>query len=222
MKHILFLFVLFFSSHLLAQNESDKTDKMIDEMCIDFKNSEKLSDSLRVKSLNEKFIFNYLDQFQNSERNDKIENLYFRFQKRCQYFREYLQRVDPITGGNWVRLNKKPDILISNKELEQFKKYSNFYYFEYGGDKTLVHVSKKYWIETFSDGTNSKLFFKWIDKSRFEIEFIESNNNTRKNFSNKGDKYNYQIMSKENNFFWVIVETLGQDDIYKFKLFPEN
>ena len=213
---------IFFATFLIAQNLSDKSDEMIDKMCSDFKSTENLNDSLRIGSLNEKFIFPYLNQFPESERESKIDFIYFRFQKRCEYFRDYLQKVDPPKDDNWVRLTEKPKITVSENEIKEFKAHKDFYYFEYAGEKTLVKTDKKYWTETFSDNTNSKLFFKWVDKNEFELEFIESTNNTRKNFSKKGDKYVYKIINKENGYYWILCEIPGQSEILKFKLFVDK
>ena len=222
MSRIIVIFLLIFSTNLFAQDHSDNSDQMIDEMCKHFKSTENLNDSLRIQRLNEKFVFPYLNQFSDSERDKKVDYLYLRFQKRCENFRGYLQKVDPPKGENWVRLNEKPEIEISDNEIKNFKSNNNFYYFEYAGEKTLVKTNKMHWIETFSDGTNSKLFYKWIEKNKFELEFIESNNLNRRNFSRKGDQYIYQIIRKENNFYWILCEIPGQSEILKFKLFIQN
>lgn len=210
---------LFFSSILFAQIHNEETYKIIDKMCIDFKSNENLNDSLRFKSLHQKFISPYLKQFSDSEQEKQLDYLYIRFQKRCESFREYLQQIDPPEGENWIRLKEKPEITITTEELNEFKSTTSFYYFEYAGEKTTVETDKKYWIETFPDGTNSKLFYRWIGKSKFELEFIESDNTIRRDFSKKGEKYIYQIINKENDYYWVLVEVPGQSEILKFKLF---
>ncbi|MBB6372121.1 hypothetical protein [Chryseobacterium shigense] len=222
MKKSVLIIILLLSTFLNAQNESDKTDKMLDEMCSNFKLNENLSDTLRIEILNKKFIHPYLSQFSGSELEDKIDNLYFRFQKRCEHFRDYLVKVDPPKDDNWARLDAHPKITVSENEIAQFKKTIDFYYFEYEGKKTTLKTDKNFWIETFEDGTNSKLYYKWIGKNKFELEFIESNNNGRKNFSKKGDKYIYEIINKENNYYWILSEIPGQSEILKFKLFVGN
>ncbi|MGH1519851.1 hypothetical protein [Chryseobacterium sp. JK1] len=115
MKYSVFLIALLFSVFLSAQNQSDKADKIIDEMCADFKQNEKLGDSLRIERLNEKFILPYVNQFSGSERQSKIDYLNVRFQNRCEYFREFLQKTDPPQSDNWVRLNTRPNITVSEK-----------------------------------------------------------------------------------------------------------
>lgn len=221
MKHFISVIALLFSTFLYTQNLSDTTDQMIDKMCLDLKHNESLNDSLKIKSINQKFIIPYLAQFSDSERQDKFDHIYFRLQKKCQDFKDYLQRTDPIKSDNWVILNSRPSITVSKSEINNFRNNRQFYYSEYdGNEKIIVKTDKNFWIETFVDGTHSKLHYKWIGKNKFELEFIESNNTIRKNFSKKGDRYMYQVINKENNFYWILVES--PTEIVKFKLFIEN
>jgi hypothetical protein len=46
----------------------------------------------------------------------------------------------------------------------------------------------------------------------------ESNNETMSNFSIKGDKYIYQILSKENGFYLMTVNIPGQETFEEFKM----
>ncbi|RLJ34064.1 hypothetical protein CLU97_3557 [Chryseobacterium sp. 7] len=221
MRNSISIVSLLLSTFLYAQNLSDTTDQMIDKMCLDLKKNETLSDSLKIESINQKFILPYLAQFPDSEHEDKFNHIYFRLQKRCQHFKEFLQRTDPIKNDSWIRLDTRPNITISESEINNFKNNNQFYYLEYdGGEKIIVKTDKNFWIETFVDGTNSKLHYKWIGKNKFELEFIESNNTIRKNFSKKGDRYIYQIINKEDNFYWILVES--PNEIVKFKLFVKN
>lgn len=219
MKFKLLLLSFIFSNFLFAQKDIDSTDKMIDQMCLDFQNSENLSDSIRIQNLNQKFILPYLDQFSDLERESKIDHIYFRLQKRCEYFREYLFKIDPPKTDDWKKLQNKPKATISDNELSKFKTHTNFYYAESGGEKTYVKTNSEYWIETFSDGTNSKLNYEWVGKNKFDLIFIESNNNSRKNFSKKGDRYHYEIISKEGDFYNIVVGISGQTQLMQFKLF---
>lgn len=220
MRNVMSITALFCSAFLYPKNLSDTTDQLIDKMCLDLKDNESLNDSLKLESINQKFILPYLAQFTDSERQDKFDQIYFRLQNRCQSFRDYLQKNDPPKTDDWVRLNEHPAITVSENEINLFKKNTTFHYFEYGGEKTTVQTDKSFWKESFADGSYSKLFYKWIGKNRFELEFIESNNNGRKNFSKKGDRYMYQIINKEDNFYWILVES--PTEIVKFKLFIEN
>ncbi len=211
------IIVLLISTFSFAQHKN--IDILTDEMCLSFKNNERLSDSVRITILNEKFIIPYLNQFSEAEKPSIIDQLYFRFQKNCKEFVDYLYRIDPPKKDDWKKLDSRPDIVITEKELDDFKNQHNFYYFEWEGEKTTVEISKKYWTETFADQTKSKLYFKWVSRNQFELEFIESNNAGRKNFSKKGDKYFYEIVSKENDYYWILVTIPGQQQLLMFKLF---
>ncbi len=217
MKRLNLIFFLFVSVFSFAQNES--IDNLTNEMCLSFKNNESLSDSVRITILNEKFIFPYLNQFPEAEKEHIIDNLYYRFQKNCKEFVDYLYRIDPPKKDDWKKLTTRPEIKVTNRDLAFLKSRHNFYYFEWGGKKTTVKITNKYWTETFSDGTYSKLYFRWLTNNQFELEFIESNNNGRKNFSKPGEKYFYEIVSKENNYYWILVTVPEQPQLLMFKLF---
>ncbi|AZA74701.1 hypothetical protein SAMN05421682_104290 [Chryseobacterium indoltheticum] len=50
MKSKILFPLLLFSIFINAQNELDKTDKIIDEMCLNFKSTENLNDSIGHKT----------------------------------------------------------------------------------------------------------------------------------------------------------------------------
>ncbi len=76
-----------------------------------------------------------------------------------------------------------------------------------------------YWTDSFSNKTFSKLTCNWINDTEFELVFIESNNETRSNFSVAGDKYIYQVLSKEKDFYLLSVNIPGQKTFEKFKIY---
>ena len=80
-------------------------------------------------------------------------------------------------------------------------------------EKTLVKTDSNYWLETFSDRTYSKLNYQWIGKNKFDLIVIESTNNSRKNFSKKGDRYHYEMINKTGNFYKVVVGISGQEEL---------
>lgn len=205
-----------------AQKKDNSIDVLVNEMCNNFNENKNLTDSTRIKILNEKFIWPILKN-QTEENATEIGNqIYFKLQKNCQEFREYLYRVDPPQDDNWVRLTVRPSIEITDEQIKMLKKTNKFHYYEYAGETTKVQTNDKLWTETFADGTFSKLNYDWTTANSFELTFIESNNKTRKNFSKKGDKYKYQLISKEDNHYWVLVEIPNQPELLKFKLFVGN
>lgn len=138
LKNIFLIIFLIFSVLFSAQNETaDRTDKIADEMCSNLKQSENLSDSTRIQILNDKYILPYLSEFPEKKRKSIADNLYMRFQKRCEYFREYLLKSDHKQSDNWIKLDQRPKITITEKEIDQLKNSKELYYFEYSGTKRL-------------------------------------------------------------------------------------
>ncbi|WP_374442704.1 hypothetical protein [Epilithonimonas sp.] len=217
MNKILTILLLFVGTFCFSQNKS--VDELTDEMCVSFNINKNLSDSLRLLILNEKFILPYLNQFDESEKESLSNQLYFRFQKNCKAFVDYLYQIDPPKKDDWIKLDSPPEIKITDKELTFLKRTKKFYYYEWEGEKTKVTTTDKYWIEQFSDKTYSKLKLIWLTSNSFQLEFIESNNNGRKNFSKPGDKYLYEVVSKEKDYFWVLAKIPEQPQLLMFKLF---
>ncbi len=222
MKNLLFTLLIMSSTVLFSQNENDTLDNMIDDMCADFKLNENLKDDIRFEILNQKFIYEYLSRFPEAEQEEKINELFYRFQRRCEHYRAYLMDGLPVENENWERLYERPEVTITDEEIDFFKEHTSFYYLEYSGERTEVETNKKYWIDTYADGTYSKSHYSWIDKTRFELKFIESNNAGRQNYNREGDRYSYQVIAKEADFYWLLVEIPGQSEILKFKLFVKK
>lgn len=219
LKNLIFLSLLFFCKTLLAQAENRETDKIIDEACLRFSKTENLSDSLRVKYLNENIIYPYMSATSSNNKKETLDAFLIRFQKRCESFSNFLIKVDNFNQDNWIVVDKRPESTVTKKELDILKQSNSLYYFEYTGNRTNVEAKNNYWIETFLDKTQSKLKYTWIGNNKFELEFIESNNFERKEFSRKGDKYIYEVINKVNDYYWVIAEIPGQSRLVKFKLF---
>ena len=87
------------------------------------------------------------------------------------------------------------------------------------GDTVRLELGNGYWIDRFSDGTYSRLAFRWIDDCSFEIEFIESDNHTRQSFSKPGDVYVYQVNEKHPGYYDVSVEIKGTGRYAAFRIY---
>ncbi|MNE55758.1 hypothetical protein D3C80_1506140 [compost metagenome] len=109
---------------------------------------------------------------------------------------------------------------ISDSDLNSFFSKTNLYYKEYDGKIVKVLNKVSLWNEKFQDGSFSKLEFKKTSKSTFALKFIESNNETRKNFSVKGEEYNYGVYGKGTNYYsvWVLSK---EGKYHVFKLYLE-
>jgi hypothetical protein len=114
--------------------------------------------------------------------------------------------MNPNHNKEWKLLNGKPKSTVTKTQCRDISALKKFYYLESNtSKKTFVTIDNGLWYEEFADGTFSKLNFKWISDCEFEIEFIESNNLSRKSLSHKGEKYLYGIYNRKGNDFeiWV-------------------
>lgn len=219
MKEIILILSLFAAGFSFGQKDEDEVDLMLDKMCVEFTNSKWQNDSIALTMLNNKYIQPYLAQFSDAEWNAKGDYLFYRFQKRCPHFKEFLKDSGPRNLDDWLTLDTKPSITVTDDELAELKKAKNVHYFDYGGKKTSVELTKTKWKESFGDGSFSSLNFQWKDGTKFELEFISSTNEIKKNYSRKGDKYYYEVVSKENGYYWVLNQSPGREGFLKFKLY---
>lgn len=222
MKSLLFCFSLLSCGCIYGQQE-DPLDRMVDQMCIDLEENKDLNTEDLFTYIGKKYIAGYLSQFNEKDREDKYNLLFFRLQKRCELFKDLLEEVNPSQAGdNWIKVTHEPEVTISDADLSVLKSSRQLYYIEHSGETTRVNLDKKYWTEHFSDNTSSKLYISWTSDIDFELKFIKSNNVTRKNFSKKGDVYNYKVISKEENYYWVMVRVPEQSGHLLFKLYYVN
>ncbi len=189
-------------------------DSVSYEMCGYLKNLEIKNDTLKINTLYEKQLYPYLAKFEQSQAEKIGKQVYYRLQRNCVEFRNLLERLEPPKEAV-TRITEKPKPEISKKQLKEF------YYFENAGDTTRVKMEKGKWTDSFSDNTTSNLTYNWINETEFELVFMESNNETRSNSSVKGDKYIYQILSKEDGYYQMTLNIPGQETFEKFKMYYE-
>jgi hypothetical protein len=89
--------------------------------------------------------------------------------------RNVLDRLKP-SKETITRITEKPKPEISKKQLKEFKKQREFYYFEVAGDTTEVIMEKGNWTDSFYDKTFSKLTYNWINETEFELVFLNRHN----------------------------------------------
>ncbi len=219
MKKTLFqiLIVLF---PFLGFSQSD--DLIVSKMCDEFKNTSNLSDSARVENMYSKFLYPYLEKIQTPQ--NKIDSIgyaiYFRLQKECEDFRKFL--LDRSPTNHWKIVQEMPKIEFTKAQKNEFEKISQFYYYEGEGNKiTNVKIKNGVWIDEFPDNTYSKNKFSWENDFKFILEHIESNNEGRKGFSRKGDKYFYSIINKKENYYTIAAQIPNQKEILLFKMYKK-
>lgn len=217
MRNILFIFLIGISNLAFSQTMT-QIDSVSNVMCNYLKQSDIKNDTLKISSLYNEQFYPYLRKIDQSNTEKVGKQLYYRLQRNCLEFRELLDRLEPPKEAI-VRITKKPIPEISRKQLKQFKNQKDFYYLEVAGDTTNVVMKDGFWTDSFSNKTFSKLTYNWINDTEFELIFIESNNESRSNYSVKGDKYVYQVLSKEEGFYFMSVHILGQKTFDKFKIY---
>jgi len=218
MKHIALVFIFLFSSLSFSQTIV-QIDSVAKVMCDNLpKYKEIKNDPLKLNTLYEKELYPYLGTLEESKAQEVGKKIYYRLQRNCFRFRELLDRLNPPVGETERSLEKpKPD--ITDDDLIKFKKTKAFMYTEVDGQVTNVTLQDGLWVDNFADGTYSKLIYKWINKNEFELVFIESNNETRANFSVKGDRLVYSILFKKPDHYILSVNIFGQNVYEEFKLF---
>lgn len=194
------------------------TDSLLGEICLTLKNSDHLDDSSRVSTAFEKHLGPIFEKLNDSQKESTWNNIFFRLQRNCFVFHSILLK-NSVQKGDWEELHSMPARSIGREICQQFNSHSSFRYLERSGDTVQVVLKNGIWSETFIDGTFSKLKFRWLDDCSFEIEFLESDNLVRKNFSKKGDKYIYTILEKGNRFYKLAVEIPVSNRISAFKLY---
>jgi len=195
-------------------------DSLTVEFCDFVEKSQLKSDQKKIEVLHNEMIMPYLKKLKGADTELVFNQIFFRMQRNCLEFELLLERLDQNPKSEKPeRVREKPECKLTDAELEEFKKREKFYYPENDGTKTKVFVKQGFWTDRFKNKTFSKLHMRWIGKAEFELEFIESDNVTRKNLSVPGDKYNYQLISKEDKFYWMSYNVPGQDVYTKFKLY---
>jgi len=217
MKKLLLICFIGISNLAVAQTTA-QIDSVSNVLCNFLKQSDIKNDTLKIGALYNEQLYPYLRKIDQSNAQKVGNQLYYRLQRNCVEFRILLDRLESPKEGV-VRTLEKPTPTISKKQLKEFKKRKEFHYFEVSGDTTTVEMDNGFWIDSFSDQTFSKLTYNWINDTEFELVFIESNNESRSNFSIKGDRYVYQVLSKEYGFYAMSVHIPGHENYEKFKLY---
>ncbi|QHI37847.1 hypothetical protein IMCC3317_32300 [Kordia antarctica] len=217
MRNILFIFFVGISNLAFSQTIA-QIDSVSNVFCDYLKQSDIKNDTLKISSLYNEQFNPYLRKIDQSKVQKIGKQLFYRLQRNCLEFSELLDRLEPPKEAI-VRITEKPTSEISRKQLKQFKNQKDFYYLEVAGDTTNVVMQDGFWTDSFSDKTFSKLTYNWINDTEFELTFIESNNESRSNFSVKGDIYVYQVLSKEDGFYFMSVHIPGQKTYDKFKIY---
>jgi hypothetical protein len=200
-----------------GQTETQK-DSLINEICKTINITADLPDSARVRNAFEKHLFPFANKLNTKDRDDFRLSIFYRLHRSCTEFYKIQYRLNK-TNGDIVPINKIPQTKLDREGCLNFLKHPYLFYLESSGDTVRAVIKNDVWIETFKDRTNTKLKFKWIDSCAFELEFIESTNFPRSKASKPGDRYRYAILDKQNSFYNMSVEIVGNDALMTFKIY---
>lgn len=219
MKKYLLCIVVFFSFSTVKSQSEIITDSLLREICNTIKSSTETNDSIKIVSA----ISTHLSALNYNHADTEVTNkigdyIFFRLQKFCKEFKDYLDKIYP-PKDNYKEVYEKPTSKLDKVACAEFLQIKDFYYLEDSGDTTRVTLDGNYWIDNFNDSTYSKLTFRWIDSCEFEIEFVESNNWVKKNLSNPGDKYRYRILQKHEDYYDIALEIVGLNRFFVFKMY---
>ncbi|WP_430405732.1 hypothetical protein [Fluviicola sp.] len=217
MKKTLIILLIGISNGTFSQTIKE-IDSVSNLMCDYLKKLKTKDDTLKISLLYQNQLSPYLGTIDESKVEKVAEQVYYRLQRNCVEFMDILNRLDPPKEET-TRTNKKPKSKLTVLEIKEFTTQKKFYYFEVNGDTTNVLMENGYWTDSFSDGTFSNLTYKWISDTEFELVYIESNNETRSNFSVQGDQYIYQVLSKGADFYLMSLNIPGQETFEKFKIY---
>ena len=216
---ILLIIALFIFAKTANCQEEKITDQLLQQICNSIDSNKSDNDSIKVFQAFEKHLLPVMKDMDQAEAREAWEKTLIRLQRVCISFKKILDKMDPNTRSDWREVDSKPLPSVDKSVCRDFSKLKNFTYLERSGDTVHLTIDNGFWTDHFKDGTYSKLKVRWKTDCELEIEFIESNNVIRKNFSKPGDKYSYQVLSKGDGFYLMSAEIVGQNRFLTFKLY---
>ncbi|MFV8374727.1 hypothetical protein [Flavobacterium sp. LB1P71] len=224
MKHFFLIIIISFLSNSLSAQTIQQIDSVATKMCESLSGLKNIKDDVQVTMVFQKHLPDFYRRFNIQSQNiaDSIsDKIYYRIQRNCSAFLDLLNKLEE-NKSDWHKLSQKPKSLISKINCNTVLKGGNYYYKEYDGKIVNVLVNSNTWTETFEDNTKSNLVIHPKENCEFELEFVESNNETRKNFSVKGDIYNYGFYDIHDGIFDIWVLSKNDNAIYAFKLYSKK
>jgi hypothetical protein len=204
----LFFAGLLFNVHASAQHSSfAQRDSVADEICKSIQRLEK-PDSTELYFTIFKHIATFAMRFPRELQPDEFLFVGLRLSRRCFDFRYYASKVSS-ENGDWKIEAELPKARADSKDCKALFEQKTFWYLETSGDTVNVTIADGFWTECFGDGTYSKLSIAPLSDCRFEASFIESDNHIRKNLSQPGEKYIYQVLERRNAYFLISSEIPG-------------
>jgi hypothetical protein len=213
-KVLLIIFSVAVSITMFAQTQAQK-DSVINEICNTLSTTPGLKDSLRIVNAFAAHVHKFVDRYSESIRPELLEGIFLRAQRLCPQLRILLAQVSP-PQGDWRRVADKPVGKATKKDCRAFLNHEQYSYRESDGISSVsVAIKEGIWTETFADGSYSRLRLRWIGDCEFDLEFIESNNTTRKSMSRPGDNYHYRVLDRNDGYYSLLFELDGIYSTFK-------
>ena len=217
--------IIVFSILLNSQIQSqsiERIDSLVNEACQTINQISNENESVSLETVLHQVKEIHLDEYLLKIPSNKLDSTLLQFdarlQKTCEeYGRILYEQLE--NDGDWVRHSIQPKQKIKHEDCKFFYTSKEYSYLETNGDTVKLEIKNGYWIDNFKDGTYSKLKISTNENCEFEIEFIESNNEIRKNFSKKGDKYKYRIIDGNIGLYKLSVEIPEQSIYYTFNIY---
>lgn len=203
---------------IITGQTSEQKDSLIEEICNSLKSNNELEKTKR-------WLYAYLEHLyliysQIDDKRDKyiIEwALGVRLYRNCPEYRSI--QGETTYEGDWQRVFEKPSCQLDKIECKQFKEHSTLFYFEPNGKHVEVKIINGHWVEFYKYSTYADYKIQWLTNSKFELEFIESNEGSRKNFNHKGEKYQYFLIDQVGDYYEMLMIVPGTNDHLRFKLY---
>jgi len=221
MKLILFLLLLAATQQLSAQAVEPK-DSLVNVICRSVSQLEDMDDTTALWGTVSEHLHPYFSKMEEATQKEAWMYINLRLQRNCKKYNDFMLRhYVEKDKTDWKILEKMPELKMTKSECRDILKQRSLQYLEGNGDSVQVEIANGFWIDHFKDGTYSKLKFRWMTDCEFEIEFVQSNNDSRRNLSKPGDKYRYTLVEKKAHYYDVLVEVVGSgsNDIVLFKMY---
>lgn len=203
---------------ILTGQNTMQVDSIAAEMCKTTKNLLNKTDGSRIDQVFEYHVRSIRDRFLISNIDSMMNALSLRLQNRCPAFSK-LTYENYENNGDYVLHSEEILGKLANEDCSMFFDHEHFYYLETTGDTVNLEIKNGIWKDHFKDGTYSKLHFIKTSDCSFTLEFIESNNFNRANFSRPGDQFLYRVLDFKEDQYDMSVQIPGQAQYFQFVLY---
>lgn len=220
MPKFVFLFLLIFLGYSLgfAQSLESQREILIVELCNILTSAEKSSNPDRLQIKIDELLNQYFLSIPENDHEEESKNIFFRLERNCDAFQRFLDKKSP-PQGDWLLEKESPISKLTKEECGEFLKNQVHYYIDPSGEIVTVKIMDGIYVESYPDGTYSKLSFHWLENCEFMLEFIESDHEVKKRLSIPGDQYFYRLIDKNEGSYIASTEIKGSTNYYSFKIY---